>query len=91
MPGPNAKLIARMLAWQEKSRFATIREPYSVTRHRIAIRSSAMKLASNMGMMLLGIFLILYGIIPLLNLNQVPPAVLQGLAIAAGVLLLMNK
>jgi hypothetical protein len=50
-----------------------------------------MKLGSNTGMMLLGIWLILTGLIPLLNLNQIPPMVMSGLAIAAGALLLMNR
>ena len=50
-----------------------------------------MKLGSNTGMMLLGIWLILTGLIPLLNLNQIPASVMSGLAVAAGVLLLMNR
>lgn len=51
-----------------------------------------MKLGSNLGMMLLGIWLILTGLIPLLNLgNQIPQALLSALAVAAGALLLMNK
>jgi hypothetical protein len=54
-------------------------------------RSSTMKLASNTGMMLLGIWLILYGVVPLLKLDFDVSAVLQILAIAAGAFLLMNK
>jgi hypothetical protein len=50
-----------------------------------------MKLASNTGMMLLGIWLILYGVVPLLKLDFDVSAVLQILAIAAGAFLLMNK
>jgi hypothetical protein len=54
-------------------------------------RSFPMKLASNTGMMLLGIWLILYGVVPLLKLNFDVSTVLQILAIAAGAFLLMNK
>jgi hypothetical protein len=54
-------------------------------------RSSTMKLASNTGMMLLGIWLILYGVVPLLRLDFDVSAVLQILAVAAGAFLLMNK
>jgi hypothetical protein len=51
-----------------------------------------MKLGTNLGMMLLGIFLVLYGLVPLLNLRfQGYESVLQVLAIAAGALILMNK
>jgi hypothetical protein len=51
-----------------------------------------MKIASNPGMLLLGIWLILTCALPLLNISfqgQVP--LLQILGIAAGVLILMNK
>mgnify|MGYP000131896382 FL=1 len=51
-----------------------------------------MKLASNTGMLLLGIFLILYGLFPLLNIpfsNR--DTLLQIFAVAAGVMILMNK
>ena len=50
-----------------------------------------MKLASSTGMLLLGIWLILSAALPLLNFNNVPPQLLQGLAIAAGIMILMNK
>lgn len=51
-----------------------------------------MKLASNLGMMLLGIWLVLYGLFPLLNIAfQGQATLLQILAIAAGALILMNK
>ena len=50
-----------------------------------------MKLASSTGMLLLGVWLVLTGVLPLLNFNNVPPQLLQGLAIAAGVMILMNK
>jgi hypothetical protein len=54
-------------------------------------RSFPMKLASNTGMMLLGIWLILFGVVPLLKSNFDVDTVLQILAIAAGAFLLMNK
>jgi hypothetical protein len=51
-----------------------------------------MKLGSNTGMMLLGIWLLLTGLVPLLNLNfQSLPTIMAALAVAAGALLLMNK
>jgi hypothetical protein len=50
-----------------------------------------MKLASNTGMLLLGVWLILYGAVPLLKLNFDMTVALQLLAIAAGALILMNK
>jgi hypothetical protein len=51
-----------------------------------------MKLASNLGMLLLGVWLLLTGLIPLLNLgNQVPQALMHVLAVAAGVVILMNR
>jgi hypothetical protein len=51
-----------------------------------------MKLASNTGMMVLGIWLILFGALPLLNISfQGQATVLSVLAVAAGVLILMNK
>jgi hypothetical protein len=51
-----------------------------------------MKLGSNTGMMLLGIWLILYGLIPLLKLDfQALPTLMSALAVAAGAMLLMNK
>ncbi|MFO0948147.1 MAG: hypothetical protein U1D30_19875 [Planctomycetota bacterium] len=43
-----------------------------------------------LGMLLLAIWLILQGALPLLAIS-VPPALLGGLAIAAGVLLLMGR
>jgi hypothetical protein len=51
-----------------------------------------MKLAANPGMLLLGIWLVLTGLIPLLNLNfQALPLLMSVLAIAAGALILMNR
>jgi hypothetical protein len=51
-----------------------------------------MKLASNMGMLLLGIWLVLFGALPLLNISfQGQVTVLNVLAIVAGVMILMNK
>lgn len=50
-----------------------------------------MKLATNLGMLVLGIWLILYGLIPLLNLNLNLGPLMHILAIAAGVLILMNR
>ncbi|HEX4414186.1 MAG TPA: hypothetical protein VH107_11200 [Lacipirellulaceae bacterium] len=51
-----------------------------------------MKLATNTGMLLLGIWLILSGALPLLGIVfQGEGTLLSVLAIAAGVLILMNK
>jgi hypothetical protein len=51
-----------------------------------------MKLASNLGLLLLGVWLVLFGALPLLNISfQGMGTVLNVLAIAAGVLILMNK
>jgi len=51
-----------------------------------------MKLAANPGMLLLGIWLILTGLLPLLNLNFNGLGLLMNiLAIAAGALILMNR
>lgn len=51
-----------------------------------------MKLASNLGMLLLGVWLVLFGALPLLNISfQGMGTVLNVLAVAAGVLILMNK
>lgn len=51
-----------------------------------------MKLGSNTGMMLLGIWLVLTGLIPLLKLDfQALPMLMSALAVAAGALILMNK
>jgi hypothetical protein len=50
-----------------------------------------MKIAANPGMLLLGIWLILTGAIPLLNLNFNAGLLLNILAIAAGALILMNR
>ena len=51
-----------------------------------------MKLATNTGMLLLGIWLILTGLIPLLKLNfEGLTMIMAVLAIAAGALILMNK
>ena len=51
-----------------------------------------MKLATSFGMLLLGIWLILTGLIPLLKLNfEGLSMIMAVLAIAAGALILMNK
>jgi hypothetical protein len=51
-----------------------------------------MKLASSTGMMLLGLWLVLTGLIPLLNLNIQGLAIIMNvLALAAGAFILMNK
>jgi hypothetical protein len=51
-----------------------------------------MKLASNTGMLVLGIWLILLGALPLLNISfNGQQTLLNALAIAAGVLILANK
>ena len=51
-----------------------------------------MKLATSFGMLLLGVWLILYGLIPLLKLNfEGLSMILAVLAIAAGALILMNR
>jgi hypothetical protein len=52
----------------------------------------SMKLASNTGMLLLGIWLVLTGLIPLLKLDfQALPMLMNVLAVAAGAMILMNK
>jgi hypothetical protein len=51
-----------------------------------------MKLASNTGMMLLGIWLILFGALPILGIQfAFQGMLLNGRAIAAGVMILSNK
>jgi hypothetical protein len=51
-----------------------------------------MKIAANPGMLVLGIWLILYGAVPLLKINfDGLPMLLNILAVVAGALLLMNK
>lgn len=51
-----------------------------------------MKLASNLGMLLLGVWLVLTGLLPLLNIAFQGQATLMSvLAVVAGVLILMNK
>jgi hypothetical protein len=51
-----------------------------------------MKLASNLGLLLLGIWLVLTGLIPLLHVNiDALPLLMNILAIAAGAMILMNK
>jgi hypothetical protein len=51
-----------------------------------------MKLASNTGMLLLGIWLVLTGLIPFLHLDiQALPTLMSALAVAAGAMILMNK
>lgn len=51
-----------------------------------------MRLTKNLGMLLLGIWLILSGLIPLLNLHFSGLGAIMGLlAIAAGVLILMDR
>ena len=49
-----------------------------------------MKLFKNIGMLLLAILLILWGLVGLANLN-LPAVILQVLAIAAGVLILIGR
>ncbi|HEX5472448.1 MAG TPA: hypothetical protein VFW73_11205 [Lacipirellulaceae bacterium] len=51
-----------------------------------------MKLGSNLGMMLLGIWLVITGLQPLLGLSfQAMPTLMSALAVAAGALILMNR
>jgi hypothetical protein len=51
-----------------------------------------MKLAANSGMLVLGIWLILFGALPLLDIDfAARPTVMNLLAIAAGALILTNK
>ena len=51
-----------------------------------------MKLASSTGMMLLGIWLVLTGLIPFLKLNfDALPTLMNALAVIAGAMILMNK
>jgi hypothetical protein len=51
-----------------------------------------MKLASNTGMLVLAVWLILFGALPLLNISfDGQQTLLNAVAIAAGVLILMNK
>jgi hypothetical protein len=51
-----------------------------------------MKLAANSGMLVLGIWLILFGALPLLDIKfAAQQTVIYLLAIAAGALILMNK
>ena len=50
------------------------------------------KMTKSLGMLLLGIWLILTGLIPLLKLNFSGfPAIMEVLAIAAGVLILLGR
>jgi hypothetical protein len=51
-----------------------------------------MKLSANSGMLILGIWLLMVGALPLLNIDfAARPTVLNVLAIAAGALIIMNK
>jgi hypothetical protein len=51
-----------------------------------------MKIGSNLGMMLLGIWLLITGLVPILHLNfEAMGMIMSLLAVAAGALLLMNK
>jgi len=52
-----------------------------------------MKITKKIGVILLAAFLILYGLIPLLKLNNIEglPTIMAILAIAAGVLLLLDR
>jgi len=51
-----------------------------------------MKLAANTGMMLLGILLVLFGGLPLLNIHfNGQETLMQVLAIVTGAVILMNK
>ena len=59
---------------------------------RYRTRSVAMKLTSSIGMLLLGVWLILWGAMPLLNLSfSGSGTVLNVLAIVAGAFLLVGK
>jgi hypothetical protein len=52
---------------------------------------SKMKVTKSLGMILLGIWLILYGLIPVLKLNvNGLPMIMQVLAIAAGALIILG-
>ncbi len=69
-----------------------LREAHSLTRNSFAERSLPMKLNKNLGMLLTGIWLILSGLIPLLNLGFSGLGTLMALlAIAAGALIIMGK
>ncbi len=51
-----------------------------------------MKLTRNLGMLLLGIWLILWGVLPLLSINfPASGIILEILAIAAGVLIIFGR
>ncbi len=51
-----------------------------------------MKIASNTGMLLLGMWLVLTGALPLLRISfQGEETILSALAVAAGIVILMNK
>ena len=51
-----------------------------------------MKLASSTGMLLLGVWLIMFGLPPLLNFDfQARGTLLNVLGIVAGIMILMNK
>lgn len=50
-----------------------------------------MKITRNLGLLLLAIWLILWGLLPLLKVGTLPEIVLQLLAIAAGALILIGR
>ena len=50
-----------------------------------------MRLTRNLGMLLLAIWLIVWGALPLIKGISIPEIVLQILAIAAGVLILLGR
>jgi hypothetical protein len=93
MPGdaqirPSAEVnVARNRSFRYDSRAVN---PHPIRRPREGTQS--MKLASNTGMLLLGIWLLLYGLVPLLHLDfQALPMLMNLLAVAAGAMILMNK
>jgi hypothetical protein len=58
----------------------------------ILVGRGRVKLSGNLGVLLLGVWLILYGVLPLLKISFPAAGVVLGvLAIAAGVLLLLNR
>jgi len=61
-------------------------------RHSFTLeRITAMKFNRNMGMLLLGIFLIAWGLVTLIQGASILTLILVILAIAAGIFILMNR
>ena len=50
-----------------------------------------LSLTKNLGLLLLGVWLILWGGLPLLKIGSVPEIVLQLLAVIAGLLILVGR